>query len=333
MRPDDQVLCGALQLYLAGQRLFVRMVHNTGGDLGPLLERLHAEVLHELILEQYIVMVDFAAEDVARYRRAFSGVTTRRVHVGSLQSFLAWLPARLGPLAALPLTSPVRALTEHMLCVSACPEQLTKVPLVLPKRKTSIDKSFDFGALGVQAVGTLFSFSRGEHFVRNVEDDPAWQKEDVDLLINESGLGGRRLKVEVKNEKHTAGNLSLEIYGNYERRTPGWFCFSTADVLATCLWATGDLILMDFDAVLGWAVNPPRGPLKVVPGRAPGQDYTSRLFLAKADHLLADLPGVVHLRIADWLPALYGKLFPTTSQVLATLGRKTLRPQRLQPWS
>ena len=327
VRPDEMLCPGAI-LHLASQRIPVRLVVNTGVDAAPLLERLRFDIQHDFFFEQYVVMAGFGMEAIAAFKKCCQALRTRRVHVGSPQAYLSWLQARLGPLGALPVTSPVRALTEHMLCVTASPEPLQKRDPAGSYEGSAIKPSFDLGQLGVQAVETLFAHTRGDHNVVNVEGDPAWRTQDVDLLIRESGLGNRLLRVEVKNEDKTTGNIVLEKYSCYERKTTGWFEYSTADVLVSCLWPTGDALIMDFAAMREWVRTTPRS-LRLVLGTVPEQNYHSQVLLASIKHVLADVPGAIHVRLGDWLPRLYRGAFAERCLVPGWLKHKTLQPQRL----
>lgn len=315
-------------LSLAGQQISVRLVVATGEDPSHLLESLRHDVLHAFALEHYIILDGFPIETLRAYQASFRKITTRRVTVGSHQDFHGWLRARLGPLGVLPPMSPVRRLTEHLLCASAAPEPREKRPRACSYEGSAIKESFDLGALGVQAVETLFAYTRGGGGVVNVEANPKWRAQDVDLLVRESGLGGGLIQVEVKNEDKTTGNIVLEKYSCYERRTTGWFDYSTAEVLASCLWPTGDLLLMDFAKVRDWVRSTPQH-LRLVLGTVPQQNYHSQVYLAPMTALLDDLPDVVHLRIADWLPTLYQGAFAAHSLVPERLKEKTLLPQRL----
>lgn len=316
-------------LQLAGQTISVRLVVSTGEDPSQLFESLRHDVLHAFALEHYIILDNFPVETLKAYHASFRSITTRRVTVGSRQDFHAWLRNRLGPLGVLPLTSPVRRLTEHLLCASAAPEPREKRRHTCSYEGSAIKESFDLGALGVQAVETLFAYTRGDRGVVNVEANQDWQSRDVDLLVRESGLGGGLIQVEIKNEAKTTGNIVLEKYSCFERKSTGWLDYSTAEVLASCLWPTGDLLLMDFAKVREWVRTTPRN-LRLVLGTVPQQNYHSQVYLAPVSALLEDLPDVVHLRIGEWLPTLYRGAFAMRSLVPAHLKQKTLRPQRLE---
>lgn len=329
LRPGE-LLCGAAMLTLAGQSIPVRLVVNLGDDAAPLLAQLHYDVLQTLFLEQFIVMVAFPPAAVQAYQATFHGVTTRRVTVGTTRDYRAWLQARLGPVGRLSLSSPVRRLTEHLLCLSSAPEPREKCPIVVSDAGSPIKESFDLGAAGVQAVATLLTHTRGAAGVINVESSKAWRAKDVDLLVRESAGAGGLIQVEVKNEEMYTGNIALETYSNFERKTPGWFRYSTADVLATSLWLSGDLILTDLAMVRKWFRTTPR-KLEKKYGTVPKQRYHSELYPAPIIALLLDLPCAVHLRLEEWLPTLYAGQFAKKSLVPPWLPHKTLRPQRHNP--
>lgn len=325
VRPDE-LLCGAAMLLLAGQSIAVRLVVNTGEDASPLLEQLRHDVLHAFFLEQYIVMADFTPEAIQAYQATFAGVTTRRVTVGSPQDYRAWLPARLGPLGPLPVDSPLRRLTEHMLCVTSAPEPKVKCDREGKHKGSKIEESFVLGALGVQAVETLFRFTRGKGNVENVVSNAAYQRKDIDLRV--SGLGGAMVDTEVKNEQYKK-NLSFEHKSNAEADTEGWFHYSAAAILCTCFWPTGELFLMELEKVREW-VFADVNAFSLVPGRAKGQTYTSRCWLAPANRLLSEVQASVRISLNDWLPTLYAGQFKATTEVSAHLQKqKTLLPQRL----
>lgn len=325
VRPGD-LLCGAAILYLANQQISVRLVVATGADVAPLLEQLRHDVLHAFNLEHYIILAGFSAPAIEAYRTCFHGVTTRRVTVGSPTDYQAWLRARLGPLGALSASSPLRQLCEHMLCVSSAPEPLAKCARGNPHANSKIVESFTLGALGVQAVETLFRFTRGQGRVENVVDARAYQLKDIDLRI--SGTDGGMVDTEVKAERYK-NNLSFEHKSSYEHDTQGWFHYSKAAVLCTCFWPTGELFLMDLEKVREW-VFADRGSFHLKFGRATGQNYRSQCWLAPANRLLAEVPASVRISLNDWLPTLYAGQFTSASEVTAHLQQqKTLRPQRL----
>lgn len=63
--------------------------------------------------------------------------------------------------------------------------------------------------------------------MRHVENDPTFQKIDVDLIVTD-GPGSYR--VEIKGDRwHTTGNFFFETHSNRERGTLGCFMYTQAD--------------------------------------------------------------------------------------------------------
>ncbi len=65
--------------------------------------------------------------------------------------------------------------------------------------------------------------------VRNVEDDPEFQRVDVDLVWT---THRRSYTIEVKGDRwHETGNFFFETLSNKEKGTPGCFLYTQADFL------------------------------------------------------------------------------------------------------
>ena len=65
--------------------------------------------------------------------------------------------------------------------------------------------------------------------VRNVENNPAFQRIDVDLIWTTQT---NEALVEIKGDRwHKSGNFFFETHSNREKRTPGCFMYTEADWL------------------------------------------------------------------------------------------------------
>lgn len=324
------------KLLLGRQVIPVHVVSARMHNADRRLELLRREVLQSCSLEHYIVMSDFDARDVKAYQAKFEKVRSRRVAVGTQAAYRAWLPARLGPLAHLGIDSPVRRLTEGLLCLSEAGEPGEKDPLTCEYKPSSIKKDFDYGQMGVQCASTLFTHARGAGTVTNLEGDTAAQKAGTDLAIASSLPGDGDVAVEVKTESYASGRITLELHSCYKEkegkpplaRTPGWLDTCTAAALMSNIWPTGDAVIIDFSQLLQWLSANPRGLRPEAGGLRANQNYISWILLAKMKDILTDIPGAVHLRLGDWLPNLYPGAFTKPSLVSTRLGR-TLEPQRL----
>jgi len=330
------MLFGAAMLQLAEITIPVRLVVNTRESMFQSHTQLQADVRNSMYVEQFIVLEGFSAAEVKYYRNRYRKFRTHRISVGTFQAYLEWLQTRLGPLGTQPVDSPVRQFTEHLLCAMNRAEPVELVPLERIIKKTGIDKQLQQGALGVQSIATLLGHTLGACLIENVEQVKSYQAQGFDLLV-QPNHGREKLKVEVKAESYNTGNIVLETFSCYwDKRTDsphntqtlGWFATSKADVLVTIIWLTGDVLIMDLNRVRQWVKETPE-PLELRMGTVPNQNYCSQFYLTPIERIMAEVPGVIHLQLADWLPALYGKQFKEKCKVAASLARGTLPPQRL----
>lgn len=300
------------------------------------LELLRRDILRSGQLEHYIVMSGFEVSQVRAYQAKFEKLRSRMVTVGTQAAYQSWLPVRLGPLAHLSVASPVRRLAEDLLCLAVAPEPAEKDPLTCEYKPSSIKKDFDYGQMGVQCAGTLFTYAKGPGAVLNLEGNTEAQKKGTDLDIASSLPGDQHIAVEVKTESYPSGRITLELHSCYEAkkgkpplaRTAGWLDTCKAAALMSNIWPTGDAIIIDFYQLLQWLSANPRKLKPRAGGTKANQDYISWILLAEMNDILEDIPGAVHLRLGDWLPNLYPGEFLKSSLVDERLGR-TLTPQRI----
>jgi hypothetical protein len=83
-----------------------------------------------------------------------------------------------------------------------------------------------------QAADDITHWLRGRSntvSVVNVENDPTYQRLDIDLLWTTTQTTYR---VEVKGDRlHHTGNFFFETHSNWERGTPGCFLYTEADMV------------------------------------------------------------------------------------------------------
>jgi len=68
----------------------------------------------------------------------------------------------------------------------------------------------------------------------NVEDDPLYQKKDIDLLyfFKNQHKVKKRTSIEIKGDRHYyTGNYFFETHSNVQKNTPGCFMYTEADFL------------------------------------------------------------------------------------------------------
>ena len=86
--------------------------------------------------------------------------------------------------------------------------------------------------------------------VVNVEDDPEYQKVDVDLLLT-TNKGS--YKLEIKGDRyHKTGNFFFETHSNKERGTPGCFLYTEADWVLYYFVTTRILYLLPMPKTRQW---------------------------------------------------------------------------------
>lgn len=325
----------AVKLHLGRQVIAVHLVANSPGARRQ-QELVRRDVLQSPYLEHYVVLSGFPEGEVALFQSKFEEVRSRRVTVGCPTRYAAWARARLGPLAHLTPGSPVRRLMEDLLCVTRAAGPAERDPLTHEYQNSKIKKDFDYGQMGVQCAGTLFTHAKGRGAVKNLEGDMAAQKKGTDLDIASSYEADDDIAVEVKTESYASGRVTLELHSCYREkegmaplaRTPGWLGTSVAQVLQSIIWPTGDALAVDFEQLKQWVSENPRGLAPQLGGKYAKQNYYSWILLANMGDILQDIPGAVHVRLGDWLPALYPGEFEEPSLVWSRLGR-TLAPQRL----
>ncbi|MGB5971072.1 MAG: hypothetical protein WBG70_22350, partial [Spirulinaceae cyanobacterium] len=88
--------------------------------------------------------------------------------------------------------------------------------------------------------------------VVNVEDDPLYQKVDVDLILN-TKKGS--YKIEIKGDRyHKTGNFFFETHSNQEKETPGCFLYTEADWIFYYFVIPGTLYLLPMPTTRDWFV-------------------------------------------------------------------------------
>jgi len=88
--------------------------------------------------------------------------------------------------------------------------------------------------------------------VQNVENDPDFQKMDVDLLwTTDKGC----YQVEIKGDRwHQTGNFFFETHSNWEKGTPGCFLYTQADLLFYYFVGPRHLYILPMPATREWFV-------------------------------------------------------------------------------
>lgn len=301
-QPRELFACVAV-LPMAHQSIPIRLVifdQELGTlRLSNLLDRLKFDMMHSMHAEQYAILIGFPLHMVVNFRIELQRSFTQQLHTGDLEDYLQWVSIRLGPLNKLDPAGPLRRLLDPLLCVAAAPAPRSPIKSLMSFEGSRIERDFDFGAAGCAAIEALFRRQLGVDRVYNLEADSSFQKSGVDLIARS---GSRDLlRIEVKTERFVSGNLVYEMVSNMTSGSPGWMVSSIAQVLISVLWRTGDVFIQDFQSVKNW-INHNRRQYPLRLAGSPNQSYKSHIHLGKIEHLLTDVPEVIHLRLIDWLP-------------------------------
>ena len=89
--------------------------------------------------------------------------------------------------------------------------------------------------------------------IENVEDDPHYQKLDVDLLVT---TDRGESKLEIKGDRyHKTGNFFFETHSNRENNTEGCFLYTAADWLCYYFVEISLLYLLPMPQTRDWFLN------------------------------------------------------------------------------
>lgn len=136
--------------------------------------------------------------------------------------------------------------------------------------------------------------------VHNVEEEPAYQEHDVDLLWSFiDGDGQLKIKpVEVKGDRyHRTGNFFFETVSNEGKGTTGCFLYTRAEWLFYYFVESGALYCLPMHGVRPWfEANMSRFPERrtSTPVARGKKHYITVGRLVPIETVLAEVPGILH---------------------------------------
>lgn len=93
----------------------------------------------------------------------------------------------------------------------------------------TFEEKDSFSKQGIKAVYNYLNALNKTIKIINVEDDPRYQRQGIDLVwIYKKGRNKIKISIEVKTDKYTTGNFWLETLSNEEIGTQGCFIKSKA---------------------------------------------------------------------------------------------------------
>jgi hypothetical protein len=146
--------------------------------------------------------------------------------------------------------------------------------------------------------------------VRNVEDDPAFRRVDVDLICE---TRRRAYKIEIKGDRwHTTGNFFFETLSNREKATPGCFLYTQADFVFYYFVATRLLYILPMPTTRDWFLtNIARFPERATTTPVGKDAYTTVGRLVPIAVVLREVAGVKKRQLS---PPLQRQHIPKHSQ-------------------
>lgn len=321
-------IASVLLLPLGHQYITVRMLRHAPSqcdvEAWSRIQEVLADMENSFTIEQVLILDGFTDAIESQAWEAADRVQIRRIHVGTISFYKAWLKERLGALQGLPVGAPLRALLEPMLCVTLNRIAQFPPPPPPPPLDSNIKESFDKGYAGSLAIEYLLGQVLGRKNVVSLEGDVHYQPLGIDF---KAIAADKPIYVEVKTESYDNGNAAYEWTSNHKRKTPGWLHTSQCDLLVCVLWPTGDVFIQDFRAVKAWIMaTKGRYPLKF--GWSKGQNYNSQIYPIPLADVMQAVPGVVHISLHDWLP---GNLAGTGKSLLKQKFRnRSIKPNRIK---
>lgn len=98
--------------------------------------------------------------------------------------------------------------------------------------------------------------------VMNVEGDREYQKKDIDILIEKSGIN---LSVEIKGDSYYPKNFYIEEISNVNKNTPGCLLYTESDYIFYYFIKYKELYIIDTKEFQNWyKLNKDSGKLKEI---------------------------------------------------------------------
>jgi len=117
----------------------------------------------------------------------------------------------------------------------------------------TFDEKNNFSKEGIKMVCAYLNSLKKTIKIKNVEDDPAYQKNDIDLVwIYEKEGNEIMISIEVKTDKYTTGNFWLETLSNEGLGTPGCFVKSKAKYLFYYFTKWDNMYIIPFKKAQKW---------------------------------------------------------------------------------
>ena len=136
--------------------------------------------------------------------------------------------------------------------------------------------------------------------IHSVEDDPAYQQHEVDLLWSIVDGNGRLriIPIEVKGDRyHRTGNFFFETVSNASKGTAGCILYTKAHWIFYVFVETEEIYCLPMDVVRPWFAETSENFREAKTSTPVGKDsYVTNGRLVPIQTLLAEVEGIRHYR-------------------------------------
>jgi len=117
----------------------------------------------------------------------------------------------------------------------------------------TFDEKNDFSKKGIEVVCRYLGDLKKTIELKNVENDPEYQKNDIDLIWSyKKGELKFFVSIEVKTDKYTTGNFWFETLSNESLGTKGCFVKSKARIIFYYFTEWDDMYILPLNKVREW---------------------------------------------------------------------------------
>lgn len=126
----------------------------------------------------------------------------------------------------------------------------------MTSKRYTMAEAYQVTAQGTQHIEAFLGRKVTTQALRNVEDDPDYRAQDIDLLwTRQQGGAIKTTSIEIKVDRyfHT-GNYFFETLSNVAKQTPGCFLYSKADLLFY-YFLDQELHILNLPTVRAWFIQ------------------------------------------------------------------------------
>jgi hypothetical protein len=153
----------------------------------------------------------------------------------------------------------------------------------------------------VSVARTVLAFEDAGSEVYDVQEDPRFQARGIDLLW--ARTGGALLGVEVKGDRQATrrGTYFFELVSNVEKRTPGCFLYSSAEVLLYVFLQALEVHRLPVQETRAWFLESAgRYPVRHTRTQLGPEGYTTLGAVVPVRDVLRAVPGARRIPRAEW---------------------------------